>query len=545
MYVCFGQLHIKNIGIIDEITINFEDGLNILTGETGAGKSLIIDSINAITGSRMSKDIIKYGESMALVEACFFDADETKILTREFFQNGRNVCKIDGRMVTLGELKETGENLIDIHGQHDNQSLLNEKTHLNLLDSFASKEIESIKEEYKKEFEKYKEIKEKIKNSYGDPIERARRIDLLKYQKDEILQAKLSESEEASLEERRNIMMNSEKIVGALKKSYSLFDEAILDNIGNVTYELSSISHINPKYESVLQTINDSYYALKDASSEILDYAEEVEFDEAEQREVEERMDLIFSLKRKYGNDVKKILEYLEQITEELDFLENSEEIIQKLEIELASKEKVLKNLANKIRTIRKDFSEKISKKVNEQLVDLEMKKAHIEFEFKELETFTETGMDSVQILICTNAGEGLKPLTKIASGGEISRVMLALKTVLCMYDEVPTMIFDEIDTGISGQAGKAVAEKMKIIGNTHQVISVTHLPVIAASGDANYYIEKNTVDERTSTSVRKLDEKETVNEVARIIAGNDLSDAVIKHAKELRKTMKACVKTN
>lgn len=545
MYVCFGQLHIKNIGIIDEITINFEDGLNILTGETGAGKSLIIDSINAITGSRMSKDIIKYGESMALVEACFFNADETQILTREFFQNGRNVCKIDGRMVTLGELKETGENLIDIHGQHDNQSLLNEKTHLNLLDSFASKEIESVKDEYKIEFQKYKEIKEKIKNSYGDPIERARRIDLLKYQKDEILQAKLNEEEEASLEERRNIMMNSEKIVGALRKSYSLFDEVILDNIGNVTYELSNISHINPKYESVLQTINDSYYALKDASSEILDYAEEVDFDEAEQREVEERMDLIFSLKRKYGNDIKKILEYLEQITEELDFLENSEEIIQKLEIELSEKEKVLKTLANKIRKIRKEFSEKISQKVNEQLVDLEMKKAHIEFEFKELDTFTETGMDSVQILICTNAGEGLKPLTKIASGGEISRVMLALKTVLCMYDEVPTMIFDEIDTGISGQAGKAVAEKMKIIGNTHQVISVTHLPVIAASGDANYYIEKSTVDERTSTSVRKLDEKETVNEVARIIAGNDLSDAVIKHAKELRKTMKACVKTN
>ena len=539
MYLCFGQLHIKNIGIIDEITINFEDGLNILTGETGAGKSLIIDSINAITGLRMSKDIIKYGESMALVEACFFDADETKILTREFFQNGRNVCKIDGRMVTLGELKETGENLIDIHGQHDNQSLLNEKTHLNLLDSFASKEIESVKAEYKKEFEKYKEIKEKIKNSYGDPIERARRIDLLKYQKDEILQAKLSESEEASLEERRNIMMNSEKIVGALKKSYSLFDEAILDNIGNVTYELSSISHINPKYESVLQTINDSYYALKDASSEILDYAEEVEFDEAEQREVEERMDLIFSLKRKYGNDVKKILEYLEQITEELNFLENSEEIIEKMKKELEKKEIILKELALDIRKIRKEFSKKISQKVNEQLVDLEMKKAHIEFEFKELENFTESGMDSVQILICTNAGEGLKPLTKIASGGEVSRVMLALKTVLCMYDEIPTMIFDEIDTGISGQAGKAVAEKMKIIGKTHQVIAVTHLPVIAASGDANYYIEKNTIDERTFTSVRRLNETETINEVARIIAGNDLSEAVIKHAKELRKTMK------
>ena len=522
-----------------KITINFEDGLNILTGETGAGKSLIIDSINAITGLRMSKDIIKYGESMALVEACFFCDDETKILTREFFQNGRNICKIDGRMVTLAELKETGENLIDIHGQHDNQSLLNEKTHLNLLDSFAEKEIATIKDEYKTEFENYKEIKEKIKNSYGDPIERARRIDLLKYQKDEIIQAKLSESEEAMLEERRNIMMNSEKIVGALRKSYSLFDESILDNIGNVTYELSNISHINPKYEEILQTINDSYYSLKDVSSEILEYVEEVDFDEAEQKEVEERMDLIFSLKRKYGNDVKKILEYLDQITEELDFLENSEEIIERLKKELSDKEKALKALALKIRKIRKEFSEKISKKVNEQLVDLEMKKAHIIFEFKELDTFNENGMDSVQILICTNAGEGLKPLTKIASGGEVSRVMLALKTVLCMYDEIPTMIFDEIDTGISGQAGKAVAEKMKIIGKTHQVIAVTHLPVIAASGDANYYIQKNTIDERTSTSVSKLDEKETVNEVARIIAGNDLSEAVIKHAEELRKTMK------
>ena len=539
MYLCFGQLHIKNIGIIDEITINFEDGLNILTGETGAGKSLIIDSINAITGLRMSKDIIKYGESMALVEACFFCGDETKILTREFFQNGRNVCKIDGRMVTLAELKEVGENLIDIHGQHDNQSLLNEKTHLNLLDSFAEREITEIKEKYKREFEEYKEIREKIKNSYGDPIERARRIDLLKYQKDEILQAKLTESEEAMLEERRNIMMNSEKIVGALRKSYSLFDESILDNIGNVTYELSNISHINEKYETILQTINDAYYALKDASSEILEYAEEVDFDESEQREVEERMDLIFSLKRKYGNDVKKILEYLEQITEELNFLENSEEIIEKMKKELEKKEYALRELAMKIRKKRKEFSEKISQKVNEQLVDLEMKKAHIEFEFKELENFTESGMDSVQILICTNAGEGLKSLTKIASGGEVSRVMLALKTVLCMYDEIPTMIFDEIDTGISGQAGKAVAEKMKIIGKTHQVIAVTHLPVIAASGDANYYIEKNTIDERTFTSVRRLNETETINEVARIIAGNDLSEAVIKHAKELRKTMK------
>lgn len=532
-------MHIKNIGIIEDVTINFEDGLNILTGETGAGKSLIIDSINAITGSRMSKDIIKYGESTALVEACFFANDETRILTREFFQNGRNVCKVDGRMVTLGELKEIGENLIDIHGQHDNQSLLNEKTHLAMLDNFASKEISEVKLEFKKHFDAYKEIKEKIKNSYGDPIERARRIDLLKYQKDEIKNAKLNVAEEKELEEKRNIIMNSEKIVGSLKKSYGILDEGILDGLGTVTYELSRISNINPKYEQALQTINDAYYSLKDVTSDMMDYVEEVDFDENEQKEIEERIDVIYSLKRKYGNDVEKVLEYLDKITEELDFLENSEEIIQKLENDLSKEDKILKELALKLRKIRKEFSCKISEKVNEQLKDLEMKKAYIEFEFKELETFNENGMDQVQILICTNAGEGLKPLTKIASGGEISRVMLALKTVLCMYDEVPTMIFDEIDTGISGQAGKAVADKMKIIGKTHQVISVTHLPVIAAAGDSNFYIEKNTINDRTSTNVKKLNEKETVNEVARIIAGNDLSEAVVKHAKELRKNMR------
>lgn len=534
-----GQLHIKNIGIIDEITINFEDGLNIMTGETGAGKSLIIDSISAITGSRMSKEIIKHGESMALVEACFFKDDETKILTREFYQNGRNICKIDGRMVPLSELKTVGENLIDIHGQHDNQSLLNEKTHINLLDSFAEKDLATLLEEYSKEFTEYKQIKEKIKNSYGDPQERARRIDLLKYQKDEIEQAKLTEEEEENLENRRNIIMNSEKIAKSLNKSYSLLDESILDGLGMLTHEISSISNIDEKYETLLQTINDSYYALKEVSSDIAGYCDDVNFDEEEQSQIEERLDLIFSLKRKYGNDVSKILEYLDEISKELDFLENSDEIIKKLEKELANKEKILKDLADKIRKIRKESSKDIEKQVNEQLHDLEMKKAYIEFSFKEAQSFLENGMDIIELMICTNLGEGVKPLAKIASGGEISRVMLAIKAVLCMYDDIPTMIFDEIDTGISGQAGKAVAEKMKIIGKTHQVICVTHLPVIAAAGDANYFIEKNVKDDRTSTKVSRLDEKETISEVARILAGNELSDAVLTHAKELRKNMK------
>lgn len=534
-----GQLHIKNIGIIDDVTINFEDGLNIMTGETGAGKSLIIDSINAISGCRMSKEIIKHGEESAIVEACFFEGEDTIILTREFYMNGRSVCKVNGRMVTLAELKETGESLIDIHGQHDNQSLLSEKTHVNLLDSFAEKDLFELKEKYKSELTEYKGIKEKIKASYGDPIERARRIDLLKYQKDEIENARLKVDEEAGLEERRTLIMNSEKIVTALKKSYALLDENIIEELSSVMHEMSGISALNERYENALQVVNDAYYSLKDVSSEIMDCADEVSFDENEQNEIEERLDLIFSLKRKYGNDVEKVLEYLDKISDELNTLENSEEIINELENKLSKKEKILKELAIQIREVRKSYSKVIEEKVNNELQDLEMKKAYIEFAFEEVKEFLDNGMDHVQILICTNVGEGLKPLSKIASGGEISRVMLALKTVLSAYDEIPTMIFDEIDTGISGQAGKAVAEKMKLISNTHQVICVTHLPVIAASGKTNYFIEKNTKEGRTFTEVLKLKEEQVISEIARILAGNDLSAAVLKHAKELRKNMK------
>ncbi len=534
-----GQLHIKNIGIIDEITINFEDGLNILTGETGAGKSLIIDSISAITGSRMSKDIIKHGESMALVEVCFFSGEETKILTREFYQNGRNICKIDGRMVTLNELKNIGEGLIDIHGQHDNQSLLNEKTHLDLLDSFCEREILPLKKKYQEQLDEYKAIKSKIKEGYGEPSERARRIDLLRYQKDEIENANLKENEEDELNNLRNLIINSEKIARALGDSYTNLHDNVLENLGAIAKELSSISHIDEKYEKLLQTVNDSYYSLNDASYDITSYIDETDFDENEQRKIEERLDLIFSLKRKYGNTIPKILEYLDNILKELDFLENSEEIIKKLEVEKLRKEETLKSLGVEIREIRKKYSKTIEQQVNKELQELEMKKAYIEFEFKETDEFLENGLDIVQIMICTNTGEGVKSLSKIASGGELSRVMLALKVVLCEYDDVPTMIFDEIDTGISGQAGKAVAEKMKRIGKTHQVICVTHLPVIAAAGDFNYFIEKQEKNGRTVTLVNSLNEEQTVKEVARILAGNDISEAVLKHANEIRKNMK------
>ena len=531
-----GQLHIKNIGIIDEITVNFDENLNIITGETGAGKSLIIDSINAITGSRVSKEIIRTGTDMAFVEACFFGKNEDTILAREIYQNGRNICKINGKMATVSELKEIGERLIDIHGQHDNQSLLDPKTHLELLDNFAGTNLYKLKDEYSSVLEQYKDVTAKIKNNYGDEQERARRLDLLSYQIEEIEVAKLKQDEEESLLNRRKILMNSEKIAKALNTSHEAIDNVILDALSTVTRAMSNISDLDEKYEQTLAQINDAYYNLQDVASNLVDFSSEIDFSENEQEEIEERLDLINNMKRKYGNTIEDILAYYDKVCEEKHFLENSEEIINKLKNEQQELIVKLDKLADEITLQRKECAKNIEVKINEQMQDLEMKKAFLSFEFKKSDVYLENGKDDVQLLICTNVGDELKPLSKIASGGEISRVMLAIKTVLGEYDSVPTMIFDEIDTGISGQAGKAVADKLKIIGKSHQVICVTHLPSIVAAGKANYYIDKVVKNGQTRTQIKRLEEEETIREIARVIAGNDITDAVIEHARELRK---------
>lgn len=531
-----GQLHIKNIGIIDEITVNFDENLNIITGETGAGKSLIIDSINAITGSRVSKEMIRTGTDMAFVEACFFGEKEDIILAREIYQNGRSICKINGKMATVSELREIGESLIDIHGQHDNQSLLNPKTHLELLDNFAGESLLALKEEYAKDLEVYKSVSAKIQKNYGDEQERARRLDLLDYQIEELEKANLKVEEEEELLNRRKILMNAEKIAKALNGSYEALDGCLLEQLSQIIRNVDGIADLDEKYQELLSQLNDAYYNLQDVSSNLTEYASEIDFSENEQEEIEERLDFIHNMKRKYGNTIEEVLKYYEKICEEKHFLENSEEMMQALKKEQQECEEMLERLAEKITETRKVCAEKIEVQINEQMQDLEMKKAYLKFEFTTSKTFLENGKDEVQLLICTNVGDGLKPLSKIASGGEISRVMLAIKTVLGEYDSVPTMIFDEIDTGISGQAGKAVAEKLKIIGRTHQVICVTHLPSIVAVGSANYYICKVVQNSQTKTQIKRLNEEETIQEIARVIAGNDISEAVLKHAQELRK---------
>lgn len=533
-----GQLHIKNIGIIDELTVNFEDHLNVITGETGAGKSLLIDSINAITGSRVSKELIRTGTDMAFVEACFFDEQEqdSTILAREIYQNGRNICKINGKMVTVSELKEIGEKLIDIHGQHDNQSLLNPKTHLELLDNFAGVSLFQLKQKYTSTLEAYQQVTCQIQQNYGDEQERARRLDLLQYQIEEITMAHLKVGEEEELCNRRKILLNAEKIAKALLESHDLLQETVLESLQQTIHSLDGIADLNEKYQQLMTQVNDSYYNLQDVVENLAEYQTEVDFDAQEQTEIEERLDCIHNMKRKYGNTVEDILAYQETMEKEKYFLENSEEMIGKLKNEQQELKEKLNQLAEKMTEKRKTCAKEIEKKIDAQLQDLEMKKAYLQFHFQTTENFTEQGKDDVQLYICTNVGDELKPLSKIASGGEISRVMLAIKTVLGEYDSVPTMIFDEIDTGISGQAGKAVAEKLRIIGKTHQVICVTHLPAIVASGSAHYYIDKVEEKGHTRTTLKQLKEEETIQEIARVMAGNDTTETVLEHAKELRK---------
>lgn len=530
------QLHIKNIGIIDELTVNFDESLNIITGETGAGKSLIIDSINAISGSRVSKEIIRTGQDAAMVEAYFSNGDEEYVLSREIFLNGRNICKINGKLATVSELKEISSKLIDIHGQHDNQSLLDPSTHLDLLDSFAGSNLFKLKEEYLQELEKYRLVLANLKKNFGDEQERARRIDLLNYQIDEIESAKLSINEENELNDKRKLILNAEKISNSLNNSHDVLNDNVLDQVSSVIKMLSSISNYNKDYEDLVNELNEAFYNLQDANDTLSDFCNDVDFDEDEQSHIEERLDIISNMKRKYGKTIEEVLEYLGKMKEEKNYLENSEEIIAKLKNEQIEYENSLNNLSSKITEIRIECAKKIEKKINNQMQDLEMKKAYLEFEFKESSEYLDNGMDEVQLLICTNVGDELKPLSKIASGGELSRVMLAIKTVLGDYDQVSTMIFDEIDTGISGQAGKAVADKLKLISKNHQVICVTHLPTIVAAGSVNFYIDKYINNGKTKTRITKLDEEGVIKEIARVIAGKNITSAVLENAKELRK---------
>ncbi len=534
-------LHIKNIGIIDDLNIDLNEGLNVLTGETGAGKTLIIDSLQIISGGRFSKEMIRKGETNSFVEICMYEPEDENsidgniIVSREINANGKNMCKINGRMVTVNELKSFMSKYIEIHGQNDNQSLLDNKFHLEYLDGYIGKELVDIKKEYIEKYKRYLEIKRELKANYGDEKERERKLDLLKYQVNEIEEANLKENEEEQLEEKRKIMLNSEKISTNLNEADIAIGENSIDSLNTAIRALEKIENIDNIYEKISSDLKSIYYELQEISRDISNYKEDVYFDEEERNEIEQRIDLIYSLKRKYGNNVKEIINYKNEIQEEIEHIENLDGYNNKLKKELKQIEEEMTTLAQKINWLRNKYAKELSNNINEILEELEMKNAkiNIHVDYNELEFF-ENGKDEVEFYIRTNLGEDEKPLSKIASGGEMSRIMLAIKKVLADTDKMPILIFDEIDTGISGKAANAVAEKLNGISKNHQVLCISHLPSIAAIADYNYFISKKVVDDRTNTNIKLLNEKETIEEIARISSG-EVNETTIQYATQLR----------
>lgn len=535
------SLHIKNIGIIDEININLNEGFNVLTGETGAGKTLIIDSLQIIAGGRFSKELIRRGENQSYVEMSLYlpnkgFEEDTVIVSREMNIKGKNLCKINGRLVTVSELKEFMKDIIDIHGQNDNQSILDNSTHISLIDGFADSEISNVKNEYTELYKEYQLTKKALNDNYGDDREKQRKLDLLKYEVEEIENANLKIGEEEEIEEKRKIISSSEKIVNNLQEAEMQISENVIENLNIAIRSMEKIETYKEEYATLVGELKNAYYELQEAARDISSNREDIYFDEEEQKEIEERWDLIHSLKRKYGNTIEEILKYKEEKSEEINQIENLDEYILSLKKQKQKLEKQMLELANKMHLIREKYGEKLSAEINSELQDLEMKNAKfsVHFENNEETDFNKDGLDKIEFMIQTNVGEEAKPLTKIASGGEMSRIMLAIKNVLADVDKIPVLIFDEIDTGISGIAANSTGEKMKSISKNHQVICVTHQASIAAKGDYNYYISKQVVNEKTSTKIKLLSENEVINEIARISSGS-ISEASINHAKELR----------
>jgi len=540
-----GIMHIKNIGIIEDLTVEFNTGFNVLTGETGAGKTLIIDSLGIIAGGRFSKEMIRRGENHSFVELNLFlpnnnqSIDGNVVVSREIYDNGRNTCKINGRLVTVNELKEFMSSVIDIHGQNDNQVLMKKQEHINYLDNFIGSEILNIKEEYLVLYEEYNRTQKELKQNYGDEKEKQRKLDLLRYQFNEIEDANLKQNEEEELFELHKVMKNSEKIYTNLVEIENNLSNNAIEAINNSIRCFEKIESLGEKYQNKLIELKNIYYEVQELSRDVIDMNNELIFDEEKRNEVENRLDFIYSLKRKYGNSIEEILEYKQNVEDEIYNIENCEEHNNKIKQTLVKLQEKMNVLCSKMNALRNKYSNILSQSVNKELVDLEMQNAKfsVYIKFDENNQYTENGLNEIEFLISTNVGDEAKSLVKIASGGEISRIMLAIKTVLADSDEVPVLIFDEIDTGISGKAAKSVGEKIKIISKKHQVLCVTHQPSIAAKGDYNYFISKKVKNEKTVTNIKLLAENEVINEIARIASG-DITINSINHAKELRKAV-------
>ncbi|AYE35653.1 DNA repair protein RecN [Clostridium septicum] len=549
------QLNIKNFALIQDISVEFGEGFNILSGETGAGKSILIDTIDYVLGGKFSKDLIRYGESKTFVEAVFsienedlfeilkeleIEIDEVLIISRETTISGKSIIKVNGKSIVLAYLKKIREKLLDIHGQHQNQNLLNRASHINYLDSFCNEEIDPLIEKYTILKDEYISINEKISSLKGND-DREKLIDYIKFQIDDIEKGKLKIGEEEDLKEEFNLLSNAEKISMSLSKSYEILDAqmqgiSVIDGLSKVVNELSTVETHFDKIREKREQIEGALYILEEASREIRDLMGEVHYDEAELEIINGRIYEISLYKKKYGESVEKILEYLNNLRVEEDELTNSEELILKLK---EKSEKVLsqmKILGEKMHKIRCEKALILEEKIKSELAYVGLEKSRIKIDVVLKEIFNSRGYDEVTFLISTNPGEPLKSLEKVLSGGELSRIMLALKCVFVDKDKIPTLIFDEIDTGISGTIAKRVGEKMYQVSTKHQVLCITHLPQISALSDCHYFVSKKVENEKTFTQIKTLNKEDKVKEIAKMTSGDELTDVTLRNADEMVK---------
>ncbi len=551
------SLHVKNLALIQETEVNFAEGLNILSGETGAGKSIIIGSINLALGARADKDMIRNGAEYALVELVFQVTDQELleqihaleipveedgiIIIQRKIQPNRSICKIGGETATTRQLKELSELLIDIHGQHEHQSLLYKKNHMEILDSFAGEELARLKQDLKQKYHTYTDLQKEIEETGMDEGLRAKELSLAEFEYQEIAEAALHVGEDDELETSYRRMSNSRQIVEAASRAYQLTgdgeDQTAADAVGRAVRELRSIEEYDDNAKSLVAELEQIDGLLNDFNRNIAEYLSDMEFDGEVFAQTQERLNLLNHLKLKYGGTIEAVLEYQQQQAQRIEKLQNMDAYREQLVHELARQKEELEKLCSKISAIRQKEAKKLAGDMVKALTDLNFLEVKFEIQVRHKEEYAANGYDDVEFMISTNPGEPMKSLGSVASGGELSRIMLAIKTVLASRDRIPTMIFDEIDTGISGKTAWKVSEKLGALSRSHQIICITHLPQIAAMADAHYRIAKQAVNQKTETGITRLPQEEVVEELARMLGGETITDTVRENARELLHT--------
>ena len=546
------EISIKNFAIIESISLNFEKGMTVLTGETGAGKSIIIDAMNMMLGARATTEVIRHGAPKAEIEGLFsiesnraleeiFDeqglelSDEI-IIRREILQNGRSISRVNGQMVNLSVLRTIGQQLVDIHGQHDQEELMRPNRHIQMLDEFGDTSFFELKEAYQMSFDNYRRMRKQVLDIKKNQQEHKARIEMLEFQMAEIEAANLKAGEDVTLNQERDRLLNHKHIADTLTNAYSMLDNEEFSSLANVRSamnDMESLEEFDPEYREISGTLSESYYVLEDITKRLESIIDDLDFDGNRLMQVESRLDLIHTITRKYGGSVDDVLEYFAKITDEYNLLTGNNLSSEDMEIELKKLEKNLVDLAGQVAQARHKIAQDLEAEIKQELQDLYMEKAQFQVRFSQGK-FSREGNESVEFYISTNPGEDFKPLVKVASGGELSRLMLAIKSAFSRKEGKTSIVFDEVDTGVSGRVAQAIAQKIHKIGQNGQVLAISHLPQVIAIADYQFFIEKISNEHSTVSTVRLLTVEERIEEVAKMLAGENVTEAALNQAREL-----------